>query len=325
MSSILNITNGDCAVAVMEKASIPGEFLAWRDVLHEGPVPAGLKLEELSQVRTGFIVDSGWGKPEDIATHFIERDSVLKTSAEYDKIILWFEHDLYDQLQLLQVLDWFNENRPGETSISIICVDQYLAKLSPEEMMALSKYEKPVAEDHYALASKAWSAFRSGTPEKWRDLLDCDTTALPFLEGAVIRMLEEYPGCTDGLSRIARQALTIIQQGEKRPGKIFAGYQQTEERRFLGDSSFWQVLGELLQASPPLLHLSDGGEFSMPACADRELRITAAGSDVLSGKHNWLETVVLDRWIGGVHLTPENSWCWNPVSRSIVKNRLHGS
>ena len=111
MDNILNITNGDCAVDVMKEASIPGVFLPWRDVLHDGPVPAGLSLTELSEVRANFIIDRGWGAAEDIKRDFIDRDNTLKLFEEYEKVILWFEHDLYDQLQLLQILDWRSEER----------------------------------------------------------------------------------------------------------------------------------------------------------------------------------------------------------------------
>jgi hypothetical protein len=62
METILNITNGDSAVMVMQQAGIPGVFLPWRDVLHDGPVPAGLSLEKLSEVRAQFISDQGWGE-----------------------------------------------------------------------------------------------------------------------------------------------------------------------------------------------------------------------------------------------------------------------
>lgn len=48
MESILNITNGDCAVSIMQQANIAGDFLPWRDVLHDGPVPENLSLAELS-------------------------------------------------------------------------------------------------------------------------------------------------------------------------------------------------------------------------------------------------------------------------------------
>ena len=63
MERILNITNGDSAVNIMKQAGVPGAFLPWRDVLHDGPVPAGLSLEDLSMVRASFIANRGWGTP----------------------------------------------------------------------------------------------------------------------------------------------------------------------------------------------------------------------------------------------------------------------
>lgn len=125
MRNVLNITNGDCAVEIMKKANIPGVFLPWQDVLHDGPVPGGLSLEKLSEVRARFIIDRGWGTPENVKRLFFERDHMLKSFEEFEKVILWFEHDLYDQLQILQILDWFHQNRPKTTTLSIICVDQY--------------------------------------------------------------------------------------------------------------------------------------------------------------------------------------------------------
>ncbi len=320
MRNILNITNGDYAVEIMKKADIPGVFLPWRDVLHEGPVPDGLSLEELSKVRAQFIIDRSWGSPEEITESFIQRDSELKSFRKYEKVILWFEHDLYDQLQIIQVLDWWHKNFTGEVELSIICTDQYLGRLSLEEMKELMKYEELITDAHLTLSCKAWSAFRSSSPEEWCGLLNMDTSALPFLEGAIIRLLEEYPSCSNGLSRTAEQALKVISSGEKCPGRVFGDTQELEERIFLGDSSFWVVLRELLESNPPLITLPEGKELTLPASIDQELSITPVGLDVLAGKINWLEVSRLNRWVGGVHLNPTNVWCWSSGSRSIVKS-----
>ena len=337
MKRILNITNGDSAVEIMKQAGIVGDFLPWRDVLHDGPVPDGLSLDELSQVRAKFISDSGWGSPEKITASFVERDKILKSFADYEKVILWFEHDLYDQLQIIQILDWFNQSAfsnkdldNSETfSLSIICVDQYLGMLSPEEMSEHYKYEEPVTDKHLALSSKAWSAFRSESPEKWNDLLEIDTSILPFLEGAIIRQLEEYPKCSNGLSRTAKQLLKVVSEGESNPLKIFTKSQELESQIYMGDSSFWKIIEELLEpsapktsatkTSTPLLKLADGAQWTSPPKADQELTITAAGEAVLSGEQNWLELAEIDRWIGGVHLTPKNLWCWHSETKLIVR------
>ena len=319
MERLLNITNGDSTVNNMKQAGITGMLLPWRDALHDGPVPGGISLEELSMVRARFIAGRGWGAPQAIEQEFIERDNVLKSSEQYEKVILWFEHDLYDQLQILQILDWYHRHRPIQPELVMICVDQYLGMLSPEQMVTLYRYQRPVTEKQLVLASKAWAAFRSATPEKWYALLETDMGALPYLEDAIIRQLEEYPDCRSGLSRTARQALTIIAHGEQRPGRVFGLYQQTEERKFMGDASFWGVLNELLGSSLPLLRLPEGNAPGLPSSPEQALTITPAGEEVLAGRRHWLDSVNLDRWMGGVHLTASNLWCWDPVSASISK------
>ena len=319
MEQILNITNGDSAVSIMKRAGIGGTLLPWRDVLHDGPVPAGLSLEELSGVRAGFIAERGWAALDAVVQDFAERDELLLTSDRYDKVVLWFEHDLYDQLQILQILDWFNQHRPIRPVLSMICVDQYLGMLSPAQMAAHSRYERVVTEEQLGLASRAWSAFRSATPTQWYTLLQQDTGALPFLAGAILRQLQEFPDCRTGLSRTASQALAIIADGEQRPGRVFGLCQQSEERMFMGDASFWIILQELLESTPPLLAMPEHTTLSLPVTPEQTLRITQAGTDVLAAKRNWLNSMEMDRWIGGVHLTPENCWCWDSLTATITR------
>jgi len=319
MGNILNITNGDSAVEIMKKAGIPGKFLPWRDVLHDGPVPKGLGLEELSKIRAEFIISRGWGEPENIKRGFIERDDTLKSFREYEKVILWFEHDLYDQLQILQILDWFHDKDKNGVELSIICRDKYLGMLSPGEMKNLLIFEEPITEKHLVLSSKAWSAFRENSPKEWCQLLDEDISVLPYLKGAVIRMLEEYPNSDNGLSRTEQQALKIISKGESLAGKVFGLSQKSEERMFLGDSSFWVLLQEFIDSSPELLTLREGTKLTYPTARDQELRITPVGLDVLYSKRHWLDIKDYDRWIGGVHLECESVWCWNSSSGSVVK------
>ncbi len=316
--TILNITNGDSAVSIMQQAEIPGVFLPWRDVLHDGPVPAGLSLEALSEVRAKFIAEQGWGEASQIKQDFIQRDNVLKSFEQYDKVLLWFEHDLYDQLQLIQILDWLNFNNPQQLPLSLICVDQYLGMLSAQQMSSLFAFEIPVTPLHLDLASKAWSAFRNNTPLEWRALHETNTSLLPFLQGAIMRMLQEYPACENGLSRTALQALSIIEQNVTHPGQVFAANQQAEQRIFLGDSSFWAILNDMLSSTPPLLKLSEGTEVTSQITQNQKLSITAAGKAVLANELNWLDIMPVDRWIGGVHLTQDRLWCWKEAEGSIV-------
>ncbi len=331
-SNILNVTNGDCAVDVMKKAGIAGDFLPWRDVLHDGPVPADLSLEDLSKVRAEFIIGKGWGGDDAetaIKQDFIDRDNQLNNYQDYEKVILWFEHDLYDQLQIIQILDWFahsfTQRQQGTTKLSMICTENYLGMQSPDEMKALMRYESLVTKEQLTLASRAWSAFRStlsvDKPKQWQNLLNQDTSALPFLpflKGAIVRQLEEFPDHKTGLSRTAYQALKIFAQGETRCGKVFGEYSKTEERRFLGDVSFWGILDEMVNANPPLLVPKDSSQLQDSVKQTDDLVITIIGKKVLKGKANMLDYYEADRWIGGTHLSKDNIWCWDATGNCLV-------
>lgn len=320
MTKILHITNGDNTVHLMQAAELPGTFLPWRDVLHEGPVPSGLELEALSTLRAQFLTGRDWGDARRLAKDFQRRDAHLQGWYAHDKIILWFEHDLYDQLQILQILDWFHRHRVlGKIELTIICTDQYLGMLSPQAINGLMVHEETVTEQHLELATAYWSAFRSQSPDQLEALLDADSTPLPFVAGAVERLLEEYPSTANGLSRTEQQALSIIHGGEQCFGRVFEANQQMEERMFMGDLSFQTMLHNFIRSNPPLLTLSTGTEITLPVDSAQRLTITATGRDVLESRTNWLDTVAIDRWLGGVHLTPATTWCWNPISRSLVR------
>jgi hypothetical protein len=315
MNKALNITNGDCALKIMEEAGIEGKILPWRDVLHEGPVPADLSLEKLSFKRAEFLASLSWGDFDKIHKNFLERNTCLQSFHKYSQVILWFEHDLYDQLQILQILDWFARH-PPYTQLHIICTDQYLGRATPQQMLDLQQHITPVTAAHLQLAQKAWKAFRSATPQLWFNLLSENTSELKFLNFAILRQLEEYPSTHNGLSRTANSALMLLNQGEIKPAKLFALYMQTEERVFMGDSSFWLILNQLLQAPCPLIKVSSGNQITLPANT-QTISITDTGKAVLNGTKNWLDIIEINQWIGGVELTANNYWLWDTGKQQL--------
>ena len=147
---ILHVTNGDHAADAIRAARVEGEILPWRDVLHEGPVPAGMPLEELSALRALWLSaqNPAWGDPAAIAASFAARDAAL--AGAYDEIVLWFEHDLYDQLQLIQLLDWLREHGQG-TPLTLINPAEYLGPAAPERLAAWFAERQPVTPEQLEL------------------------------------------------------------------------------------------------------------------------------------------------------------------------------
>jgi hypothetical protein len=323
---MLHITNGDSAAGTLRQAGIPGAVLSWKDVLHEGPVPEGLSLDELRAVRARFIADAGWGAFEDVLNGFARRDEVLESSLAHDEVVLWFEHDLYDQLQLLQVLDWFAGRDLGATRLSLVCGAEYLGSATADRLRERFPSRLPVTPAQRDLARQAWAAFRSPEPTTLAGVLGQDTSALPFLHAAMLRHLQQFPSTGNGLSRSEAQAVEALAAGETRLGKVYvASHHRREEAVFLGDVVFVRYLEGLSRAQQPLLLRADGRPLDgTPASGDArdlwdtELALTEAGRDVLEGRQDHVRLNGIDRWLGGVHLEGrEARWRWDESARRL--------
>jgi DNA-binding transcriptional MerR regulator len=102
--SPLHVTNGDSAGNTLRQTGLGGAVLPWQDVLHEGPVPAGPR-RELLQARAAFVSGCGWGSRRSILASLERRDrQLVQALRDGQQVVLWFEHDLYDQLQLADAL-----------------------------------------------------------------------------------------------------------------------------------------------------------------------------------------------------------------------------
>ena len=319
MNKVLNVTNGSSAVDIMRKSGLEGDFLPWDDVLHVGPVPAKLSFEALSEIRAEYITTQGWASADIVDRLFRERSVLMSHIEKYEKVILWFEHDLYDQLQLLEILNYISTVSFDLSRVFMICTENYLGRQNIEEMLALKQYEESVNQVQVSLAVRVWKAFRANTPLPWYELLKQDTSALPFLYGAIERMLEEYPSAVNGLSRTQNDVLDIIFKGETHLGKIFGEQQKREERVFLGDVVFLDIVREMMDVNSPLIIPTLENRIELPFSVDTKVTMTQKGLNVLAGTEHWLETHTIDKWLGGVHLSKKNVWLWNSETQEIKR------
>ena len=321
----LIITNGDSAANLLKEAGIGDSVLPWRDILHEGPVPLVESLEELSDHRAGFIARHYAAPGSDrVRAGFAERDAALADNAAFDLVTLWFEHDLYDQLQLLQILDWFASHPRSDGTLRLVQADDYLGTQTPNTIGRFAGMQVPVDEPMLMLAVRAWRAFRREIPRAWAELLNDDLGCLPFLRASIVRMLEELPDLRNGLSRTARHSVQLLGSEAQAPGLLFQKYGACEEAQFHGDWSFFTVLDSLIDAPAPLIEGRACAAFhpsmSEPerqAYFKSELALTAFGHSVLAGDADHAVHNPPDYWIGGIHVTPANLWRWDPEKREL--------
>jgi hypothetical protein len=296
----LHITNGDSVVYTFKKAGILGTHLPWRDVLHEGPVPGELPLEDCSRVRGAYLAARGHGKPIRVLHEFQARDAVIRRVREFDEVVLWFEHDLYDQLQILQILHVLREMNLEPGSVSIVQSDSYLGSMTAEEIVTLHPKRRTVTRAMFDRAASVWRHFCAPEPSALLEDTASEHPGFPHLRAAVRRLCEEYPWTGDGLSRSQRQALQSVAQGPARVDELFRRAQAREEAPFLGDTTFYAIVDDLRRSPAPLI---EGNEGLMTP--------TALGRRILAGDADWLLEAPANRWIGGVHVSGANPPRWD--------------
>ncbi len=330
----LNITNGDSAAGVIRRCGVSGDVLPWRDPMHHGPFPAGHDLAALRPLRARHLADPHLD-PAVVERDFEQRDERLAASTGRDDILLWFEHDLLDQLQLLQLLDWFAGTGQGATSLEMICIDGFpgmpgfhgISELDADQMASLFALRQPVTQDMLALAVSGWAAFRSDDPRDLVAFLKGDLDALPFLAPALWRHLEEFPDSTTGLSRTENQLLHLVRDGCQSPDALFAQNMALETCLFIGDWRTFSTLDALCSAG--LMACEPGPFVPQPMSqADRDtlgnqrLSLTPTGERVAGGAQDAFGLMHRNGWLGGVEVQGSGTvWTWDRGGRCLDRQK----
>jgi DNA-binding transcriptional MerR regulator len=328
--SLLHVTNGESAGNTLRQTSLGGAVLSWHDVLHEGPVPAGAR-PELLRTRAAFLSGCGWGSTQAIGSALQRRDrTLLGALRDRRHVVLWFEHDLYDQLQLVDILAL--ASTAGGT-LELIVAGSFpgkpsfrgLGELTAAELETLWPSRVAATPGMLAAAASAWDALRQPDPSALAALATADAPELPFLGAALRRLLEELPAPTDGLSGTERRALQAIAAGAATPMAAFLAAQDLEAAAFLGDAWFYRVLTGLGRGQERLIETLDGEPLpAAPPLGDARafagvsLRLTPAGERVLQHQADRVQLLGVDRWIGGSHITPGTAWRWDPAALRLL-------
>jgi hypothetical protein len=295
----LHITNGDSVLYTFKKAGIGGTHIGWSDALNEGPVPGGLTLEQTTAIRARYLSER-FGNPIKTIHSLEKRDATLRKAREFGEVVLWFEHDLYDQLQILQILVALDDMGLEPGRVSTIQSDSYLGPMTVDELTPLLPKRRTATAAIFKSARRSWARFTSSDPGELFVSAGEDAIGLPFLRAAMHRLCQEYPWIGDGLSRGQRHALEAVAQGSGSNKELFTRAQNREEASFQGDTAFFKVLDDLRGGPAPLVEGEEGPFVLSPL-----------GRRVIAGDADWLEHAPADRWVGGVHIEGASPPRWD--------------
>lgn len=330
---ILSVTSTVANARSIEACGFNGTVVASEDVLYEGPLHSDLDPVAMARERARYFSSCGMNAVQSLADNYSRRISRLNDFPHYQSLVLWFSQNLYNQLLQLQMLHWLERQDTGRLEIALASPGmlpvsknvQSFDVLNSDQILSLYNRRTEVSILQLQMASTIWEAICSDDPRDLLSFTNADLGALPHLSNAILRLLQQFPAKSNGLSRSERQILEIMTTGESEPSRIFMRTQRKEDFPFMNQMMFWLTASRLIQADQPAIELEERTRTEkMPDGFRREISethfiLTELGREVLKNNADWVQLNGIDRWVGGVHLNAGNIWRWEGSHRNIAR------
>lgn len=324
--SMLHIVNGDVVGDKLRKGNVQGDILVWREVYTVGPVFT--EMDELHQKHPRVeYLESNLGIPaNDYVANCQAQEQMLRKFHKYDEVVLWFEHDLYDQLMLSYLLHWFSKRELGRTKLNLLCIGDYpgielfrgLGQLTTKQLDALSGTWKRIKQRELDTGRSIWEAYASPDIERHVAMLHEDTSALPFARAALELHLSRLPSIANGLGIVEQTTLELLQQGVDTPQKLFQEVGNRLSTLGMGDLEYWYRLRSMSERPNAILEIGSASPFEQA-----KVSLTEIGEAVASGVKDWVTVKGRDERYGGLQLNGALAWRWDEKNKRLVYLNRH--
>ncbi|MEP5066920.1 hypothetical protein, partial [Roseibium sp.] len=254
----------------------------------------------------------------------------LTAAGDYARIVLWFEHDPYDQLLLVKILNQFRKTGADKRKVELVSLDRFpgiskfigIGQLSPAAIRHLYSGRQPVPEAAYDLAASTSAAFLTKDPCTLHALSQQSFDSLPFLASALSRYLAELPDLHTGLSFTEGVCLQILNNGPMAWSKVFSTFmRKIDPLPYHGDLMFLGTLLRLRDAEKPALE-SQMLDLTPEGWGKTEFGLTEIGRQLLNGQLDWKSCGARLRYHGSITCFADPDWRWDSErQRPVAKDQ----
>jgi len=310
MSSLLHITNGDSFTDKLKPLKLKGDIITWREMLCEGKTLTNVGSETFWKARFEFLsknykVSKSW---------FIEKTlkeyRSLCNHKQQDKIVLWFEYDLFCQINMLAVLSWLKTNRKY-AEISLVCSGKEnddtdkmygLCELDDEQLLNLYENRTILSQDDIEYADYVWQLYCSDNPIRLENLSDYGNYQFDYLSDAVKNHLMRFPTIKNGLNTMENNILQLsVDQKPTSKKALLQTILQNQGGLGFGDSQYERAINRL----KPLF------------TSFNPVKITKKGKDILENQTSYYSCIQdNDVYLGGAL---KYNFLYNTDSDRILK------
>lgn len=253
-SSILHITNGDSTTQYLKKLNIPGHFITWREMLCEGKTEVKVGSEHFWKSRFDFLKRSYRVTKKQFIDLTLKEYRNLCNQKSQEEIVLWFEYDLFCQVNMLAVISWLKRYRRGR-KVSLVCSGEVkgskkmfgLSELSEKQIHTYYKNKIELTQDDIEYADYVWQLYCSNNPLQLLNVYKYQpSSTFKYLTDSLLAHLQRFPSIGNGLNSIENHVLTVASTNQLSSKDQLVGKLLKEQEVYgFGDIQYFKKVNDL--------------------------------------------------------------------------------
>jgi hypothetical protein len=255
-ASILHITNGDSTTNYLKKLNFQGTIVTWREMLCEGKTEVKVGSEQFWKSRFDFLKQSYNVTKKQFIDLTLKEYRNLCNQKTQEEIVLWFEYDLFCQVNMLAVISWLKRYRKGR-KISLVCSGKVknstklygLAQLSEAQISDQYQHKIMLSIDDIEYADYVWQLFCSNNPIQLQNVHQYQPSkTFKYLTDGLLAHLQRFPSIKNGLNTIENTILDIASNTKiSSKNKLAAALLRAENQYGFGDMQYVKKIEDLKQ------------------------------------------------------------------------------
>ncbi len=309
MSTQLHITNGDFLTKRLKSLDLKGDIITWREMLCEGKTLTSVGSESFWKTRFEFLNKTYKISKSRFIEQTLKEYRSLCSHKQQDQIILWFDYDLFCQINMLAVISWLKTHR-RHAEISLVSsvslkegeTPKSLSEMEDHELLSIYGLRKSLTQDDIEYADYIWQLYCSNNPIRLENVGDYQNYQFDNLANAIAAHLKRFPSIRNGLNDVENLVLKVaLEQHPDSKKELLSLILKNQGIYGFGDTQYERVLTKI----KPLF-----SSFS-------PVTLSPDGLGIFKGKTSYYSTIKEnDEYLGGAL---KYSFLYNSSTDRILK------
>jgi hypothetical protein len=247
---VTHILNGDCLADQLRPTKMNQHFIVCRECLIEGDVVAA-NITEFWEIRARYFADSYSVSNDEYYSKTVNELEKLNNIPDNSEVCLWFENDLFCQVNMWFVISILSNNRTLKVCRIFPVIDDYsdvwkgFGRADVHQLQQAYDSKIQFTSGDIKLGKNLWMAFQNGNLEKLKHLSKSQSNCFGVLDEVCQAHIDRFPE-DQSSGRPERLIQELIQTHSTDFNKVFSEFSEREGIYGFGDLQLKTIYDKLM-------------------------------------------------------------------------------